>query len=135
MGRPRTPVAVEVPFATSVAGVVIRGRMDAVFADRRRSLRRGRLEDRPPADRPRPPRTPPIQLGAYRLAWAELAGVPVTRVRAGFHYVRDGVTVRPADLIDAAGLIALVGTLPERPGTADGAMGRARRGSMVNTGA
>ena len=29
----RTPVEVEVPFATAVAGVVLRGRMDAVFAD------------------------------------------------------------------------------------------------------
>src|SRR5205814_217640 len=29
----RTPVEVEVPFATTVAGVVLRGRMDAVFAD------------------------------------------------------------------------------------------------------
>src|SRR6266540_556629 len=29
----RVPIAVEVPFATVVSGVVIRGRMDAVFAD------------------------------------------------------------------------------------------------------
>ncbi len=29
----RTPIEIEVPFATSVAGVVVRGRMDAVFAD------------------------------------------------------------------------------------------------------
>jgi RecB family exonuclease len=56
-----------------------------------------------------------IQLGAYRLAWAELAGVPVERVRAAFHYVRDGVTVRPVDLIDAAGLVALIASLPAPP--------------------
>ena len=42
-----------------------------------------------------------MQLAVYRLAWAELAGVPVDRVGAAFHYVRDGVTVRPADLLDA----------------------------------
>jgi DNA helicase-2/ATP-dependent DNA helicase PcrA len=54
-----------------------------------------------------------VQLAAYRLAWAALAGVPVEKVRAGFHYVADGVTVRPADLLDAGGLTALVTRLPE----------------------
>ena len=53
-----------------------------------------------------------MQLAAYRLAWAELAGVPVDRVGAGFHYVRDGVTVRPADLLDEEDLLALIATLP-----------------------
>jgi DNA helicase-2/ATP-dependent DNA helicase PcrA len=41
-----------------------------------------------------------------------LADVPVERVRAGFHYVRDGVTVRPADLLDASALAALIRALP-----------------------
>ncbi len=54
-----------------------------------------------------------VQLAVYRLAWAELAGVPVERVGAGFHYVRDGVTVRPADLLDAQALMALVAGLPQ----------------------
>jgi DNA helicase-2/ATP-dependent DNA helicase PcrA len=108
---------VEVPFATSIDGVVIRGRMDAVFATGDGGFdvvdwKTGRRPSGPAAE------AAAIQLGAYRLAWAELAGVPVTSVRAAFHYVRDGVTVRPADLIDHAGLIALIGTLPERP--ADG---------------
>ena len=53
-----------------------------------------------------------MQLAAYRLAWAELAGVPVERVRAAFHYVRDGETVRPADLLDADGLAALITGVP-----------------------
>jgi DNA helicase-2/ATP-dependent DNA helicase PcrA len=53
-----------------------------------------------------------IQLAAYRLAWAELAGIPVERVRAAFHYVREGATVRPADLLDAAGLTALLTRVP-----------------------
>ncbi|MGH3656000.1 MAG: PD-(D/E)XK nuclease family protein, partial [Micromonosporaceae bacterium] len=54
-----------------------------------------------------------VQLAAYRLAWARLAGVPVAEVRAGFHYVPDNVTVRPVDLLDADGLSALVAELPE----------------------
>ncbi|HEY0698652.1 MAG TPA: hypothetical protein VGD43_12680, partial [Micromonospora sp.] len=57
-----------------------------------------------------------VQLAAYRLAWAELAGVPVDQVRAAFHYVRDGVTVRPVDLLDADGLAALVAGLPPSAG-------------------
>jgi DNA helicase-2/ATP-dependent DNA helicase PcrA len=49
-----------------------------------------------------------VQLAAYRLAWAALARVPVDEVRAAFYYVRDDATVRPADLLDAAGLAALI---------------------------
>src|SRR5262249_12851976 len=108
----RSPVAVEVGFATTVAGVVIRGRMDAVYADADGRFdvvdwKTGRRPDGADAA------AAAVQLGAYRLAWAELAGVPVGRVRAAFHYVRDGVTVRPADLLDAAGLVALVASVPE----------------------
>ncbi|HYN92682.1 MAG TPA: PD-(D/E)XK nuclease family protein, partial [Pilimelia sp.] len=108
----RTPIEVEVPFATTIAGVVVRGRMDAVFAQ--------------PGDRfdvvdwktgRRPAGTEAVavaavQLAAYRLAWADLAGVPVERVRAAFCYVREGVTVRPTDLLDAAGLADLVAGVP-----------------------
>jgi DNA helicase II / ATP-dependent DNA helicase PcrA len=49
-----------------------------------------------------------VQLAAYRLAWAALAGVGVDEVRAAFYYLPDDVTVRPADLLDARGLAALV---------------------------
>ena len=38
------------------------------------------------------------QLAIYRLAWAEMRGVPLSAVSAAFVYVRDGQTVRPADL-------------------------------------
>ncbi|MFB9235281.1 ATP-dependent helicase [Plantactinospora siamensis] len=107
----RVPYEVEVPFATVIAGLVLRGRMDAVF-----TAPGGRFEvvdwktGRQPTGRAA--RTAAVQLAAYRLAWAELAGVPVEQVRAAFHYVRDGVTVRPADLLDADGLAALVAGLP-----------------------
>jgi DNA helicase-2/ATP-dependent DNA helicase PcrA len=36
----------------------------------------------------------------------------VTQVSAGFHYVRSGETVRPADLLDADALVALISGLP-----------------------
>jgi DNA helicase-2/ATP-dependent DNA helicase PcrA len=36
----------------------------------------------------------------------------VDRVRAAFHYVRHDQTVRPADLLDEAGLAALIEAIP-----------------------
>jgi DNA helicase-2/ATP-dependent DNA helicase PcrA len=128
----RTPVEVEVPFATTIAGVVVRGRMDAVFPDpgfsgppRRPTdpasgagmAPNGRYDviDWKTGRRPGPSEAAAaaVQLSAYRIAWAALAGVPVNRVRAGFHYVREGVTVRPHDLMDADQLAALLADLPE----------------------
>ncbi|WDZ85162.1 ATP-dependent helicase [Micromonospora cathayae] len=113
----RVPVEVEVPFATVIAQVVVRGRMDAVFA--RPGCRydvvdwkTGRQPTGVEAD------AAAVQLAVYRLAWAELAGVPVEHVGAAFHYVRDGVTVRPTDLLDVDGLTALVAGATAEP--ADG---------------
>ncbi len=107
----RQPLRVEVPFAITVAGVVVRGRMDAVFQDPdgRYDVVDWKTGRRPPAGRDA---AAAVQLAAYRIAWAELAGVPVDRVRAAFHYVADGVTVRPADLLDLEGLTALLTALP-----------------------
>ncbi|SCE94158.1 DNA helicase-2 / ATP-dependent DNA helicase PcrA [Micromonospora coriariae] len=108
----RVPVEVEVPFATVIAGVVVRGRMDAVFA---RPGGRFDVVDWKTGAQPTGPaaEVAAVQLAVYRLAWAELAGVPVDRVGAAFHYVRHGVTVRPADLLDVTGLTALIAKLPE----------------------
>ncbi|NMO50492.1 ATP-dependent helicase [Actinoplanes sp. TBRC 11911] len=107
----RTPVEVEVPFATTIGGVVVRGRMDAVFAE---SGNRYDVIDWKTGRRPSGPdaEAAAVQLAAYRVAWAALAGVPVERVRAGFHYVREQVTVRPADLLSADELAALVERVP-----------------------
>ncbi|HEY3505594.1 MAG TPA: UvrD-helicase domain-containing protein [Actinocatenispora sp.] len=107
----RTPVAVEVPFATVVAGIVVRGRMDAVYAepDGRYQVVDWKTGRRPEgADAT----AAAVQLAAYRLAWAELAGVDVAAVGAAFHYVAAGVTEAPVDLLDAAALAALITDLP-----------------------
>jgi DNA helicase-2/ATP-dependent DNA helicase PcrA len=53
-----------------------------------------------------------VQLAAYRLAWTRLAGVGLDEVSAAFFYVRDGLTVRPADLLDEAELVELITKLP-----------------------
>ena len=109
----RWPVAVEVPFETLVGDRLVRGRIDAIFAD----APTGGYDvvdwktGRPPeseAER----RAVAVQLAAYRLAWAALAGVPVAQVRAAFYYVAYEQTVRPADLLDEAGLAALIEQVP-----------------------
>lgn len=103
----RTPVEVEVPFEMVVSGVLLRGRMDAVFADPDGGFtvvdwKTGAV---PPRARQA---AAAVQLAAYRLAWAELAGVAPERVRAAFHHVRADVTLAPADLLDLDGLRALL---------------------------
>ena len=109
----RWPAEVEVPFETLIGDRLVRGRIDAVFADSPDGVfdvvdwKTGR-QPGSAAER----RAVAVQLAAYRLAWAALAGVPVGQVRAAFYYVRDGATVRPADLLDLAGLTALIEDIP-----------------------
>jgi DNA helicase II / ATP-dependent DNA helicase PcrA len=105
----RSPDEVEVAFETVVGGVVVRGRIDAVFADPDGGWT---VVDWKTGDPPRDPSAASVQLAAYRLAWAELSGTAVGLVRAAFHYVRQDRTVAPVDLLDAAGLHALVESIP-----------------------
>ncbi|GAA1480057.1 ATP-dependent DNA helicase AdnB [Gordonia sinesedis] len=103
----RSPTEVEVPFETVIGDTVIRGRIDAVFANPDGSWtvvdwKTGSVPE--PTER----RALFIQLAAYRIAWAQLAGVPVDRVGAAFHYVRSGYTLAPDDLPDTDALAALL---------------------------
>jgi DNA helicase-2/ATP-dependent DNA helicase PcrA len=102
----RAPHAVEAPFALVLAGQVVRGRIDAVYRETRPDGSAGFLVVDWKTNREQT--ADPLQLAVYRVAWAELAGVPVSRVRAAFHYVRTGQTVEPADLADRADLEALL---------------------------
>lgn len=93
----RTPYRVEAPFQLTLAGRVIRGRIDAVYRDVDPATDtvtyeivdwktgRGRTAD-------------PLQLAVYRLAWAEQHGIAPDAVTATFLYVRSGETVRPEGL-------------------------------------
>jgi DNA helicase-2/ATP-dependent DNA helicase PcrA len=109
----RWPFEVEVPFETLIGDRLVRGRIDAVFAD----AADGRFDvvDWKTGRRPSSAdeeRAVAVQLAAYRLAWATLAGVQVGDVRAAFYYVREDVTVRPADLLDESGLAELIESIP-----------------------
>jgi DNA helicase-2/ATP-dependent DNA helicase PcrA len=105
----RWPAEVEVGFETLIGGRMVRGRIDAVFADDPAGgfdvvdWKTGR-QPGSAAEK----QAVAVQLAAYRLAWAALAGADVAQVRAAFYYVRDNVTVRPADLLDGPGLAALI---------------------------
>jgi DNA helicase II / ATP-dependent DNA helicase PcrA len=105
------PVDLEVPFETMIADRLVRGRMDAVFTDGDGYVVVDWKTGEP--TRGRAARASAVQLAAYRLAWAHLAEVPLTKVGAAFHYVRANETVRPVDLLDAKGLVRLIESIPE----------------------
>jgi DNA helicase-2/ATP-dependent DNA helicase PcrA len=103
----RQPVEVEVPFETPLGPLTLRGRIDAVFDDGSGGFEVVDWKTGPPPSGTELAAAA-VQLAAYRLGWSRLTGVPVERVSAGFHHVAAGVTVRPVDLLDEAGLVALV---------------------------
>jgi DNA helicase-2/ATP-dependent DNA helicase PcrA len=98
----RTPHQVEAPFALALSGQVVRGRIDAVYAEADGSylIVDWKTNRSASAD--------PLQLGIYRLAWAELHGLPPEIMRAAFYYVRTGELVEPDDLPDRQALEALL---------------------------
>jgi DNA helicase-2/ATP-dependent DNA helicase PcrA len=99
----RQPFAVEVPFETVLAGTLVRGRIDAVY----RSGDTFEIVDWKTGSK-KLGQSAAIQLALYRLAWAKLQGIDLPRVSAAFHYIPTGITDRPADLLDEAGLIAII---------------------------
>ncbi|MFD4353056.1 ATP-dependent helicase [Nocardia sp. NPDC058518] len=111
----RNPVDVEVPFETSIAGTVIRGRMDAVFAE---PGGRWIVVDWKTGAEPGPADEPAVgmQLAVYRLAWARLMAARtgetedrmLQRVGAAFHYIRSGRTIAPEQLAGPAELERLI---------------------------
>ena len=104
----RSPVDIEVPFEMAVGDTVVRGRIDAVFADPDGGVTVVDWKTgEPPAD-DAARRHVAVQLAVYRLAWAALAGVPETQVRAAFHYVRSGRTVAPETLPGPEELVGLL---------------------------
>jgi len=96
----KVPLIVEAPFALSLGGRVVRGRIDAVYE----TLDGFEVIDWKTSGRER---ADALQLALYRLAWAEIAGVPPDDVTAAFHYVRSGRTVRPV-LVGRAGVEGLL---------------------------
>ena len=103
----RTPVAVEVPFEMPIGDTVVRGRIDAVFADPDGGVTVVDWKTGEPPHGPEAMRQAAVQLAVYRLAWAALSQVPESSVRTAFYYVRTGATVAPDELPDPAQLAGL----------------------------
>ena len=111
-----TPEAVEVPFEVGLGGHLLRGRMDAVFADGDGWIVVDWKTGRVPARRDMP--AVALQLAVYRYAWARVVSartgtsVAPEQVRAAFHYVRSGRTVEPPDLPGAEELVRMLSDGP-----------------------
>lgn len=97
----RTPYRVETPFLFSLAGRVVRGRIDAVYKTGDGDTATYEIVD---WKTNRAGTADPLQLALYRLAWAEEQRVPLESVTAAFLYVRTGEVVRPEGLPDRAAL-------------------------------
>ncbi len=101
----RTPFRTEAPIQLTLAGRVIRGRIDAVYKEGDGTLATYEIVDWKTG---RQATADPLQLAVYRVAWAEQLGVPLESVTAAFVYVRTGETVRPARLPGRAELEAIL---------------------------
>lgn len=107
----RTPIEVEVPFDMAIGQartIVVRGRIDAVFAQEDGTTTVVDWKTGEPPATPEAMAQAAVQLAVYRLAWSALQGCPPESVRAAFHYVRSGQTVSPASLPDEDELVALL---------------------------
>ncbi|MFJ6936832.1 UvrD-helicase domain-containing protein [Streptomyces sp. NPDC101132] len=94
----RTPYRMEVPVQVTLAGRVVRGRIDAVYRtdDGGFEIVDWKTGHGTNAD--------PLQLAIYRLAWAEAHGIDPERVAAAFLHVRSGRVIRPSRLPGRAAL-------------------------------
>ncbi|WP_171991095.1 ATP-dependent DNA helicase [Streptomyces sp. JHA26] len=101
----RTPYRVEAPFQLTLAGRVVRGRIDAVYKQGEGPAATYEIVDWKTS---RDGTADPLQLAVYRLAWAEQQRVPLESVTATFLYVRSGEAVRPDGLPDRAALERLL---------------------------
>ncbi|MFV0494003.1 ATP-dependent helicase [Mycobacterium sp.] len=104
----RTPIAVEVPFEMAIGATVVRGRIDAVFAEPDGGAVVVDWKTGAPPRGPEEMRNAAVQLAVYRVAWAALRDSPESSVRAAFHYVRSATTVVPDDLPGVVELAALL---------------------------
>jgi DNA helicase-2/ATP-dependent DNA helicase PcrA len=106
----RSPEAIEIAIETTVAGMAVRGRIDAVFP------RPGggftvvdwKTGAKPSGDKAK---VRGLQLEAYRLAFARLRGLSLDQVDAAFYYAGSGETVF-SDLPDDEPLSRLLESIP-----------------------
>lgn len=96
-----TPVAVEAAFTLLLNGRAVPGRIDAVFVDPATG-RFDVIDWKTGSAR----NVDPMQLAIYRLAWANLRGIPVGEVDAAFVMVATGDVIRPDTSAELAILLS-----------------------------
>ena len=105
----KVPFAVEVPFEMVLAGVLLRGRIDAVYKDGDRfqvvDWKTGREKSGDDLE------NAAIQLAMYRLAYAKLNNLDVKDIGAAFYYVGSDSTVAVADMLSERELIEIITTV------------------------
>ena len=104
--RDPAPGGIEVPFETVLGGILLRGRIDAVYEKDGHyevvDWKTGKTKSGDDLA------AAAIQLAMYRLAYSKLFSIKVENISAAFHYVGSNETVRPADLLDEDQLISIV---------------------------
>lgn len=105
----RSPEAIEIAIETTVAGMAIRGRIDAVFPrpDGGFTVVDWKTGAKPSSGKAR---VRSLQLEAYRLAFARQRGLALEQVDAAFYYAATGETVFPE--LSEERLAAVLGSLP-----------------------
>ena len=98
----RLPAYIEPPVETTVGGVTLRGRIDAVW-------KTGAV----PTGRDL--RIKSLQLAVYRLAWSRLHGIPLENISASFVYVAHGVEKSLHDLAGEEELEAILAAAVNLP--------------------
>ncbi len=102
----RTPISVEEGFETVIAGIVLRGRIDAVYRDGDTyeiiDWKTGRIKEGDDLE------SATIQLAMYRLAYSKLHNIPIEKVRAGFYYVADDRAIYREQLGAEAEIAAII---------------------------
>lgn len=110
------PIAVETAVEMVLAGVAVRGRIDAVFprADGGVTLVDWKTGPRPTG---RAADVAALQLGMYAAAYASLHDVPAEQVGAAFYYAATGTTVpvRVPSVAQIEGLLADIPVLDDGP--------------------
>ena len=106
----RSPEAIEIAIETTVAGMAIRGRIDAVFPrpEGGFTVVDWKTGAKPSGEQVR---VRGLQLEAYRLAFARLRGLSLDQVDAAFYYAGTGETVF-SDVPGDAPLARLLESIP-----------------------
>jgi|FLOH01.1.fsa_nt_gi DNA helicase II / ATP-dependent DNA helicase PcrA len=104
--RDPAPGGIEVPFETVLGGVLLRGRIDAVYESGGKyeviDWKTGKSKSGDDLE------AAAVQLAMYRIAYSKLFGVPVENISAAFHYIGSNQSIRPADLLNEDQLISIV---------------------------